>query len=220
MPNWCENELVVRGKAGVLAYLAAIEGQADEDGRHHIDFQKILPMPAILEGTVPGSSSEMGRVLLGDDDLGQKMLSYPWVQAEAITTLEQLQNYIRQHHPESENDGKRSLQAEKETGCRDWLEWRAGTMENHFQDGHWGTKWNACHCAPLENATDQRAKLEFSTAWSPPTPVILELSRQFPLLTFTLKYWEGLMGFRGVFRVKAGNVLCDADYDYRGPRGG
>jgi len=48
MPNWCENKLTISGRAGVLACLEAIKGEPDEDGPRHIDFQRIVPMPAIL----------------------------------------------------------------------------------------------------------------------------------------------------------------------------
>ena len=148
------------------------------------------------------------------------MLSYPWVQEAGITDLDGLRKHIREHYPEAEAEGTRAIQAYQETGCHNWLEWRAGTLKNFYQDAHWGTKWNACYFGPLQNATDQRADLGFDTAWSPPEPVIMELSRQFPKLTFTLKYWEGGCGFRGILRVKAGKVLYAANYDYKGNRGG
>jgi hypothetical protein len=208
------------GRSGVLACLEAIKGEPDEDGPCYIDFQKIVPMPAILEGTVSGSDADLGCVLLGDEKLGEKMLSYDWVKEKGITDLEALRKYLREHHPEAEEAGRRSLQAEQETGCRDWYEWRAGKMTDGFTAGHWGTKWNACYFGPLEDATDTRADIAFCTAWSPPAPVIMELSRQFPKLTFTLKYWEGGCGFRGMLRVKAGRVSGAATYDYSGPRGG
>jgi hypothetical protein len=153
----------------------------------------------------------MGRILFGDDALGQEMLSYPWVQEDNITDLEELRKYIREHYPDVEEAGKHSIQAEQETGYRDWWEW---------QCQHWGTKWNACWSSLAGNTTDTRADLGFNTAWSPPLPVIVELSKQFPNLTFTLKYWECGMGFRGIFRAKAGQILKNNSYGYSGRRGG
>ena len=220
MPNWCENELKIRGRHNVLVCLEAIKGEPDEDGPRYIDFQRIVPMPAILEGT-SAPADDKGLFLLGDDARGQKMLEYPWVKQKGIADLEGLRAYFREHFPDAEADGRRALQAKQETGCWDWYDWRAGTMENWFRDGHWGTKWNACYFSPLENTTDARADIAFCTAWSPPRPVIIELSKQYPKLTFTLKYWEGSGGcFRGILRLKAGNALRDATYDYHGPRGG
>ncbi len=211
MPNWCENKLTIRGKNGVLGCLAAIKGEPDEDGPRHIDFQKIVPMPAILLGTVAGSTTGMGRVLLGDDVEGNEMLLHAWVREKGITDLEGLCEYIRENHPEAEAEGRHSMQAEQETGSRDWYEWRTR---------HWGTKWNASYFSPLGDVTDQRADLEFCTAWSPPLAVIVELSQQFPQLSLTLKFWEGGNGFRGILRTKAGRILKAANYDYKGHRGG
>jgi hypothetical protein len=152
----------------------------------------------------------MGRVLLGDDDLGREML-FSGVRREGVTDLESFRHYIREHVPDAEDEGKRSIRAEEETGCRNWYEWRMR---------RWGSKWGAYEPTIAENATDTRADLEFWTAWSPPKPVVNQLSRKFPNLTFTLKYWEGGKCFRGILRVRAGTVLKDARYDYHGPRGG
>jgi hypothetical protein len=216
MPNWCEDELTIRGKSGVLACLDAIKGESDTDGPRYIDFEKIVPMPAILLGRSE-PADEKGRVLLGDDALGHQMLSHEWVKAKGITNLEGLRAYFREHFPNAEEDGRLALQAKQETGCWDWWEWRTGGL---FNEGHWGTKWNACYFTPLVNATDTRADIDFCTAWSPPRPVVVELSKLFPTLAFTLKYWEGGGGFRGLLRTKAGEVRATATYMYRGPRGG
>ena len=211
MPNYCENELIIKGRGGVFACLEAIRGEPDEDGSpRYIDFQKIVPMPAILEGTSSPPDVE-GRVLLGDDARGLEMLSWGWVQQAGVTDLDGLRRYIRQRFPDAEEKARRSIQAEQETGCSDWYEWRVGRMENLFRDGHWGTKWNACYFALVDSPTDTRAKIGFCTAWSPPKPVIVELSKQLPGLSFTLKYWECGCGFRGILRVKAGRDLARRD---------
>ena len=112
------------------------------------------------------------------------------------------------------------MQAEQETSFRDWHERRSGTMENGFRDGHWGTKSNASYSTLREGATDKKATIEFDTAWSPPEPIIIELSKQFPKLAFSLKYWEGGAGYRGILRVKGGKILQNFTYDYKGQRGG
>jgi hypothetical protein len=46
------------------------------------------------------------------------------------------------------------------------------------------------------------------------------MSRRFPDLTFTLRYWEGGAAFKGVFKAKGGETIVDKCGDYRGPRGG
>lgn len=91
--------------------------------------------------------------------------------------------------------------------------------------GNWGTKWlagNGSGEIQFRGKGNTRAvvNLEFVTAWSPPKPIILALSNQFPSISFSLKYYEGGMGFKGVFSAKNGETLDDHSSDYRGNRGG
>ena len=72
---------------------------------------------------------------------------------------------------------------------------------------HWGTKWNARETTLDHNGT--RAVLTFDTAWSPPLPVVLAASRQFPTIRFELKYLELDNDFAGVLRAYAGEVLYE-----------
>ena len=83
---------------------------------------------------------------------------------------------------------------------------------------NWGTKWNAS--SPVVRITKTGATYRFSTAWSPPTPIIIMMSEMFPRLKFTLKYYEAGMAFQGVFTCKAGRVVTDDHYTYCGGRGG
>ena len=47
-----------------------------------------------------------------------------------------------------------------------------------WRSNHWGTKWNVCEVRlergkwPQDGETDGRVSFHFTTAWSPPTPVI------------------------------------------------
>lgn len=84
---------------------------------------------------------------------------------------------------------------------------------------NWGTKWNACEPELLENGT-RRAKMCFLTAWTPPKPVVVEMSRQFPGLSFVLTYFEGGGGFKGELTCKGGEVTSDTAGEYSGQRGG
>jgi len=82
----------------------------------------------------------------------------------------------------------------------------------------WGTKWNAVRVDLIERK--RSLVYIFDTAWSPPIPVVRKMSEMFPNLLFTLKYWEGGVGFKGVFKVKGGEVLRDETTSYYGYRGG
>ena len=99
-----------------------------------------------------------------------------------------------------------------------WYDWRCA---------NWGTKWNSYwYGEKLEkkikkgNQIKLKVTLTFSTAWSPPTPVIEALITQFPACEFDLKYYECGGGFKGHFKGKNGSVVVDTTSDYRGNRGG
>lgn len=84
--------------------------------------------------------------------------------------------------------------------------------------GNWGTKWNAIE--PILKINKTSIKYYFETAWSPPYPIIAQLSRMYPKLTFTLKYYESGMAFKGILSVKNSIMIKHEESDYKGCRGG
>ena len=93
-------------------------------------------------------------------------------------------------------------------GTRDWC------------IANWGTKWNIGDDTIMVHNTDDFTMYHFMTAWSPPNPVVLAMSRQFPTLNFHLRYWEGGAAFQGEFQAINGIVLKDETQPYAGNRGG
>jgi hypothetical protein len=91
-----------------------------------------------------------------------------------------------------------------------WYDWNIN---------NWGTKWGAIDVR-LITSSNKRYTYEFSTAWSPPIKLVIEASRLYPKLAFTIRFWEGGMGFRGYVKCKNGEVVKEATYDYQGDRGG
>lgn len=88
------------------------------------------------------------------------------------------------------------------TGSKNWL-----TVQWQLNEA-WGTRrlgWDA----EVALRGPQSAQVTFYTAWTPPLPIILALSRQFPDHTFNLKYAEPMAGFSGEFDAKGGQVLRD-----------
>jgi hypothetical protein len=85
---------------------------------------------------------------------------------------------------------------------------------------HWGTKWNATDVVIEDDGSSDDVVFHFSTAWSPPEPVIQELSRQHPDLTFDLRYFESGMGFNGMLVCDHGEVTGYGSGNYYGERGG
>lgn len=95
-----------------------------------------------------------------------------------------------------------------------WYEWR---IKN------WGTKWEPrFDDGNMSDDIDIHGTLEyvFNTAWAPPTPVVLAMSRMFSTLWFKLRYWEGGEGFKGTYEASNGRVRTDESDEYDGSRGG
>ena len=84
---------------------------------------------------------------------------------------------------------------------------------------HWGTKWGICDAEIVED-NEYDLIYKFQCAWSPPNPVIVEMSKQFPGLTFTLRYFEGGAGYNGILRCSEGKCVQDETAQYFGNRGG
>jgi hypothetical protein len=103
-------------------------------------------------------------------------------------------------------------------GHESWYSWR---WEN------WDTKWNAICTCILSNYSSDKYKyiengflIKFSTAWNPPKPVVLAMSKIFPDLKFALRYYEMGQGFKGRYACKNGKVICNRQEQYNGNRGG
>lgn len=85
---------------------------------------------------------------------------------------------------------------------------------------NWGTKWGICNPV-LQSVMGERDLIyDFESAWSPPCPVILEMSKKFPELEFQLRYFEGGSGFNGLYECIAGKTVTDEEGKYFGHRGG
>jgi hypothetical protein len=94
---------------------------------------------------------------------------------------------------------------------------------------NWGTKWNAYEVARRDYL---RTCITFQTAWSPPTPVIVELHKRFPQCRLSLEWFEMGMAKCGGFSLipedewyedepwVAGTKLGEWSGEYRGHRGG
>jgi hypothetical protein len=171
MPNWCENDLTVRGPSHVIeAFLSLITGESI------FDFGNVIPYP------------ETFRRL--DDHANE------WDKAKAANPNTEL--------------GPRPIDGFS-SGGREWC------VEN------WGTKWPAAAVrieAGKQTAGGLEVVIHFSTAWSPPKPVIWRASALFPSLRFVLRYFEAGAGFQGEYVTKYGECIRDESSSYRGNRGG
>lgn len=73
-----------------------------------------------------------------------------------------------------------------------------------FRRAKWGTKWQPDDVAVTEVICG--FVYEFATAWTPPAPLVVAASRQFPTLQFIFTYSEYMCGYRGGFLYNAGEI--------------
>ena len=94
----------------------------------------------------------------------------------------------------------------------DWYSWN---------NRNWGTKWDVGRFDtdeyPETEISDEGSEFviyKFNTAWSPPFPVIQELSRQYPELVVDLEYEEE-QGWGGEITFKNGEIIDQKEYENR-----
>ena len=209
MPNHITNILTITGKQNeVEKCLKSIKGTGEE-GATLIDFNKIIPRPKSLDITSGSSVDNAVAILKNDVRYFEGMLQYPWVKEEGLTSTEQIKEHLKSNlSPQDFEEGRMAIENIKKYGCKDWYSWSIK---------YWGTKWNAFDVQVVP--TTRGCTIYFTTAWSPPGPVVAKASELFPDLLFTLKYWEGGAGFKGVFTAQAGETHDD-ESPYTGNRGG
>ena len=83
-----------------------------------------------------------------------------------------------------------------------WYDWNCD---------NWGTKWDASEVDIQDHAADHK-QITFSTPWSPPIPVLISLSEQYPNLHIELE-WEEEQGFGGTFVFTNGEATETDYYD-------
>lgn len=76
---------------------------------------------------------------------------------------------------------------------------------------HWGTKWDAYDL--VHSVHPHEANYDFSTAWSPPIPVIAAMAHQHPALEFELEYYEPGLGYCGRQIYQEGELIKDEEFE-------
>jgi hypothetical protein len=87
---------------------------------------------------------------------------------------------------------------------------------------NWGTKWNACEINLDDSNMEFSGYIEYSfdTAWSPPKPVILALTKKFPKLKIYHRYFECGAAYNGLAVYENGILVKEEEGAYFGNRGG
>jgi hypothetical protein len=178
MPNHISNKLTICGKAEEIAKLIATIETTHEDGEIcHIDFEKIIPMPKILNTTHEGSQKTWGlayySIKENKPEIIQKFCYY-------LTDIEErLAKHSEEELAELYDYGKTAYEVYEKYGATSWYDWR---IQN------WGTKWNAYYTSTGDMDDETTYTIYFQTAWSHPYPVLEKLVSMFPELEFDYKF--------------------------------
>jgi hypothetical protein len=104
-------------------------------------------------------------------------------------------------------------------------DWRTHIKGGFNQGGYewcnsnWNTKWNA-NKVTLNESVDKEFNISFDTAWSPPKPIIVAMSKKFPSLEFDMRSFECGCEFNCRLRCVNGEIKVEKTGDYFGNRGG
>jgi len=177
---------------------------------YEFDFNKLIPRPEDLNIASDGLS-----MLLEND----YMMSYnlkEWVQTTsqdeidaltpsnlkeklyAIPVDDRVQKMLEEY-PESKYENFiKSLRNYRKYGHATWYDW---SIQN------WGTKWNHYQFAKVNDN-----EFYFQTAWSHCTPVMIALSKKFPLILFDISYADEDKGYNfGHYKIKAMEITDLSD---------
>jgi len=90
----------------------------------------------------------------------------------------------------------------------DWYSWN---------NRNWGVKWDATNPELVydePNGENHVLVYNFETAWGMPSPVLIELSRQFPSVLITNEYMEET-GWGGEAEYANGKELSESEYNWK-----
>ena len=178
MPNHITNVLRISAYSfedAPVGYIDDILAAVRSD-ESPFDFERLVPMPPELK--ITSGSVTSNAIALVSDHEAKAMLSYPWVADAGVRTIAALRTWLRTRYIDHPEPGyatlddflKRVLENKEKHGATDWYQWCIK---------HWGTKWNA-YSVVAGKTDDREATIHFETAWSPPLPVLDELSKLYP----------------------------------------
>jgi hypothetical protein len=173
----------VTGSAEEIARFARTCIRQDDKGQPWFDFNSLIPMPAILEGTDASSLVDAGLLVLGRDDLAWMPRSLEErLKHWKVPDIEALKEKIGLEVLEK---ARKSIEAFEQTGAPNWYVW---------SNRNWGTEWNARDFAVIREEPG-RYECRFETAWSPPVPMYVKLAEMFPDLCFEMSGGDDQLNF-------------------------
>ena len=187
MPNWCRNILTLTGdKEQIKDFVSAtVKNWENEHGvpssEPYWKMSGAHPCPVKLKNTVSGTNVD--NVTFTND----------WeIKSAEQTNIERVAKNeptlpVPVGIPCENNSAEKRKALVKEYGHSDWYEW---------QTANWGTKWD---CNSIDTGIEinkpSRFKVEFDSAWCPPTTWLERVQEKYPKLKIKLRWQiEGNQG--------------------------
>jgi hypothetical protein len=213
MPNWCSCDLIVTGNKSELDKFldsSYVADPKDPEKKELCLLDAHYPMPESLNIT-SGSNVDMAyAALFGDDEQLNYWLKMPWAPERGILDKDSLLKYVEKDCPDSLREARIAKDNFEKYKAKNWYDWCTR---------NWGVKWPDSDTV-LRYQKPKSLKFSFDTPWSPPLPALEVISRKWPTLKFSLKYYEQGMAFQGHHVIQNGEVLTDETGTYSGHRGG
>ena len=222
MPNWCYNEMTINAgeEEGAQQQLndfintsvkskKCVSDSGDIYYNEELTFQGVVPRPKELDITAGGSVNDGIAYLKAKDgdfsDLND-FIKREWTYKgknklfDKDTPIKEKYNlainYLEDKLDVNElTESRLAIENINKHGHKDWYWWAVDK---------WGTKWDAS-----TNSYDHDVgwvQIIFDTAWSPPEPWILAVSKKFPLLEITVRVTEESDAFMGYICARNGKL--------------
>ena len=193
IPNYIANQISIQNDDTQQTRLKRVAAFLQPEGEPlgFVDFNRLIPMSESLNIYQDFIEAYTLAGIL-DKDLSQ----IPKSREEAF--LQAKRDFNHAVDPKEWELGKAAWNNIQKYGAPTWYEW---SIE------HWGTKWNACECTPLNLEANA---ILFSTAWNGVPKIMAALSRQFPEQRFRYQWADENIGYNvGEQIYENGRVIQD-----------
>lgn len=189
MPNNITNQITFGGDAASQAAFQHMlhKLRAEDKPLGSIDFNKLIPMPQELNIEC-GSRTDAGLKLYREFMAESAAVSIGTLHASDNVRTAEVAAHLEKWDAKEKADpelwelGKTALQNIQKYGAPTWYEWSIQ---------HWGTKWNAYQCRPLNEKDDT---MVFLTAWSSVPRLVKLLSEKYPDQKITYRWADEDLG--------------------------
>jgi hypothetical protein len=174
---------VISGPQGEIDRFKQFAFTQKDDGTE-FDFNRFIPMPALIEETVAGTTPRQASLLICAAEGRSPPSGWGELDEETIRHLRQalsmpdvplteLAKAWLSEYPDWADLGEKRLRAIAEFGFADSQAWA---------DHHWGTRWNSSSVNIPDEQAPGSFKFSFATADGFPTPVFEKIANDFPQL--------------------------------------